>query len=102
MPDELPTESGTYLLHFDTPYPNGRKPRHYLGWAQSLRRRVAEHRDGTGACLMQACKKEGISFTVAAYWIGETRTDERRRKKRKRLRDFCPICRAERERSKAS
>lgn len=100
MSDDLPSESGVYLLHFDKPYPNGRKPQHYMGWAQNLRRRVAEHSSGSGSCLMQACKQQGVTFTVAALWIGETRTDERRRKNRKRLRDFCPICRAEKEKKK--
>lgn len=97
MQDELPTASGTYLLHFDTPYPNGRKPQHYLGYAENIARRIEEHRRGGSACLMQALKRQQISFTVAATWVGETRTDERKRKNRKKSADFCPICRAAKE-----
>jgi hypothetical protein len=33
----------TYLLHFSEPYPRGKHPAHYLGWAVSPHDRLRDH-----------------------------------------------------------
>jgi hypothetical protein len=44
----MPTRTGTvYLLHFDRPY---RHARHYLGWAEDLDNRLAEHAAAVPRC----------------------------------------------------
>jgi hypothetical protein len=82
-----------YLLHFDRPLAHAR---HYLGWSASmvsLHKRVDHHYAGTsGARLMSALFKAGISFTLARTWEDGTKADERRMKQRGHAR-MCPICR---------
>lgn len=80
-----------YLLHFDTPYPAGMRPGHYLGWTEDLDDRVAAHRAGLGARLMAVIADAGIGFVVARTWLGD-RNFERRLKKRHMHRRLCPIC----------
>jgi predicted GIY-YIG superfamily endonuclease len=78
------------LLHFDTPY---RHARHYLGYAADLDVRLAQHRAGRGARLVEVITEAGISFTLARTWEGD-RTMERRLKNRHASPRLCPLCRA--------
>ena len=83
-----------YLIHFDRPYKHAR---HYTGWtrnAKTLPRRIAHHRNGTGARLMQVVTEAGITFEVAKTWPDGTRDDERRLKRRGGAARICPTCRA--------
>jgi predicted GIY-YIG superfamily endonuclease len=80
-----------YLLHFDRPYPRGKRPRHYLGWAVDLEERLQEHRRGEKSRLMLACAQEGIGFRVVRTWAGG-REMERRLKRRKAPFRLCPEC----------
>ena len=80
-----------YLLHFDTPY---RHARHYLGYAADLDVRLAQHRAGRGARLVEVITEAGISFTLARTWEGD-RTMERRLKNRHASPRLCPLCRSE-------
>ncbi len=79
-----------YLLHFDRPY---RHARHYLGYADDLDARIARHRSGDGARLVEVAAGAGIDFVVARTWAGD-RTLERRLKRRKASPRLCPVCRA--------
>ncbi len=78
-----------YLLHFDRPY---RHARHYLGYAADLDERIARHRQGDGARLVQVAAGAGIGFVVARTWPGD-RALERRLKRRKASPRLCPVCR---------
>ncbi|MFI7126057.1 hypothetical protein ACIBQ1_10215 [Nonomuraea sp. NPDC050153] len=82
--------SGTvYLLHFDRPYKHAR---HYIGWTPGdLNRRLHQHRNGTGARLMQVITAAGIDFVVARIWDGG-RNLERSLKNRGGASRSCPLC----------
>ena len=82
-----------YLLHFAEKYYHAQ---HYLGWTDSLAERLARHRAGNGSKLVRAFLQSGIDFVVARTWKGN-RNKERRLKKRKKSRQLCPICKANRE-----
>ncbi len=77
-----------YLLHFTTPYKHAR---HYLGSTDNLDERLACHRSGNGARLVQVCAEHGIGFVLARTWEGN-RSTERALKRRKNSPKLCPIC----------
>lgn len=79
-----------YLLHFDRRFKHAG---HYLGYAEDLDRRLASHRAGNGARLLQVVAQAGIGFTLARTWDGN-RALERRLKNRKEAPRLCPLCRA--------
>lgn len=84
-----------YLIHFDMPYtsPNGRKTvSHYLGSTKHLKDRIAAHRAGNGARLMEVITAAGIPWQVARKWKGG-RQLERQLKRRHNSPKLCPICR---------
>jgi predicted GIY-YIG superfamily endonuclease len=56
-----------YLLHFKQPF---RHARHYLGYADNLSARLAQHKSGNGARLMEVVHDAGISWVVARTWEG--------------------------------
>lgn len=78
-----------YLLHFDKPYHHAR---HYLGSTDNLENRLAEHRGGKGARLMEVISDAHIGFVVARTWLGG-RDLERKLKRRHDSPALCPICR---------
>lgn len=86
-------EGVVYLLHFERPYEHAR---HYIGWAEDLDARIAQHDAGTGANLVAVVVAAGINFEVARTWNG-TRALERRKKNRGAT-AICPVCRGERPR----
>jgi predicted GIY-YIG superfamily endonuclease len=93
--------STVYLLHFDEPYPAGRRPQHYVGVARELDKRVAEHRNGNpgkGGSLTRALKDKGIGFTVVEEWHFATADEafafEKKLKRRRKHKRHCRICRA--------
>ena len=77
-----------YLIHFETPYKHAR---HYTGWASDLDRRIARHRAGDGARLMEVVTEAGIGWHVARTWEG-TRDLERAIKDRHEAPRLCPDC----------
>lgn len=92
-----------YLLHFDKPFIGQRRnehaqrvqvARHYIGTTRSLNKRMADHRAGRGARLMQVITEAGIGFEIARTWPGG-RHVERYLKDRKNAARLCPICRGE-------
>ena len=80
--------STVYLLHFTRPYKHAR---HYMGSTNDLIARIAEHRAGRGARLVEVIMQAGIDFVVARTWEGDRNT-ERRLKNRKGSPRLCPIC----------
>lgn len=78
-----------YLLHFERPYKHAR---HYIGWTTGdLTRRMRQHRNGTGARLMQVVTSAGIDFGLARTWTGG-RNLERSLKNRGGASRACPLC----------
>ena len=62
-----------YLVHFSEPY---RHARHYTGWTVDLDARLAEHKAGRGARLLQVIAQAGIGWTLARTW-GQAGADRR-------------------------
>jgi predicted GIY-YIG superfamily endonuclease len=83
-------QAGTvYLIHFETRLHHAG---HYLGYCDDLGRRLAQHRGGNGARLMEVISSAGIAWKVVRTWAGD-RAFERRLKKRKNTpRRLCPVC----------
>jgi predicted GIY-YIG superfamily endonuclease len=87
-----------YLLHFSEPY---RHAKHYTGWTLDLDARLAQHRAGTGARLIQVITEAGIGFEVARTWKGD-RWLERRLKRSYHGPPVCPLCNPERANNRAN
>jgi predicted GIY-YIG superfamily endonuclease len=85
--------TGCYLLHFQKPISPAHTCQHYVGWAEDIQQRIAEHRAGRGARLTQVAKERGIDFAVVRVWPDTERTHERKLKNRKNAPRLCPICR---------
>ena len=83
-----PAPGTVYLIHFDVAY---RHARHYLGWTADLHARLAAHRDGRGARLMEVITKAGITWQLARTWPGG-RERERAIKNRHEAPRLCPFC----------
>ena len=90
--DELPNARGLYLLHFAPRYLHAG---HYLGYSDSIGRRVSEHLScgQRSSPLVRAAIGAGSEVTVARLWPGETRRTERRLKRGGGLSRHCPLCR---------
>lgn len=80
-----------YILHLSRPLKHAR---HYIGYADNVKRRFNHHVAGTGARFTWACREQGIDLILARVFRGATRTDERRMKtgSRTRIREKCPVC----------
>ncbi|MEJ7810408.1 MAG: hypothetical protein WKG32_08345 [Gemmatimonadaceae bacterium] len=82
-------QAGTvYLLHFDRPLAHAK---HYTGWTRDLDARLAQHRAGRGARLVEVVTEAGITFTIARTWKG-TRKLERMLKRHGGQSRNCPLC----------
>jgi predicted GIY-YIG superfamily endonuclease len=83
-----------YLIHLDTKlgssHPKGGAG-HYLGATINLDRRLAQHREGTGARILAAAAERGIGFDVVRTWDGG-RDVERQLKRQHNPRRMCPRC----------
>lgn len=84
---------GLYLLHLDPRYEHAG---HYLGYADDVERRVAEHLacNGRSSPLVRTAIAAGCTVTLARTVPGGTRTLERRLKRSGGLSRHCPVCRA--------
>jgi hypothetical protein len=86
----------TYLLHLDKPIGNPGNPRgqaqHYLGSTEDLAARLARHRAGNGARLIEvAVRERGRDFTLVRTWPGGHAV-ERYLKDGHRGNRLCPDC----------
>ena len=86
-----------HRLHRDATVGNERhQAQHYIGFSENghtLSARIDHHRKGTsGASIMHALKERGIGFVLARTFKGASRSFERRLKKTKKVRVYCPIC----------
>lgn len=83
-----------YLICFEKPFKHAR---HYIGFAEtmdSFEKRIACHRKGRGAKLLDHVTKAGINFEVVRTWPDGDRNFERKLKNRKKSSDLCPHCKA--------
>lgn len=72
---------------------------HYLGWAEDVDARMAEHQAGRGARILAAWVERGIAFEVVRTWAGVDRNFERRLKRQHNARRHCPGCGCRRTRA---
>lgn len=79
-----------YLIHFNEKIAG--HAGHYSGSTSDLQARLAAHRNGTGARLMEVVKERGITWQLAATWEGGY-AEERALKLQKNGPRHCPICR---------
>jgi len=81
-----------YLIHFDQPYKHAK---HYLGYVngkkENVEKRLDQHKNGTGARLMEVVVNAGITFSVSRIFENVDRSFERRLKQRGKGR-ICPAC----------
>jgi len=77
-----------YLIHFNVP---NKHARHYLGSCDDLQARLARHKAGNGARLMEVVKNAGITWQLARTWEGG-KGKERELKRQKNSPRLCPIC----------
>jgi predicted GIY-YIG superfamily endonuclease len=77
-----------YLIHLDPAYKHAR---HYTGWTANLDQRLAEHRAGAGARLLDVVQKAGGSWHLVRTWPG-TRSLERAIKDMRAVPQLCPEC----------
>jgi len=92
-----------YLVCFETPIGDSANPKgsasHYLGWAEDVEPRMAEHRAGRGARILAACVEQGIAFGVVRTWADVDRNFERRLKRQHNAWRHCPRCGSRRTRA---
>jgi predicted GIY-YIG superfamily endonuclease len=77
-----------YLIHFEEKYHHAQ---HYIGWTENIDNRFKSHLKNNGSKLLKAVNKKGIKYKIIKTWEG-TRFFERRMKKWKKAKIFCPIC----------
>lgn len=85
-------QQGVYLIHFEKKVSDKHTCQHYIGYADNIARRFADHVSGNGARLTQVAGERGIPFRVVAIWPGQDRNFERRLHNRKGSPKMCPIC----------
>lgn len=78
-----------YLIHLETKVAHSR---HYIGQTRYLKRRIAHHRNGSGARFLAEAVRRGISFDVVRVWKNADGSFERKLKNRKNARRLCPTC----------
>lgn len=80
-----------YLLHFDTPLAHAQ---HYLGTCREdrLDARLLEHARGTGAKIVAAAIRAGITVRLARTIPDVHHAVERDLKRRTAMKKLCPIC----------
>lgn len=85
--------SYVYLIHFERPYKHAK---HYLGSTNDLNVRLANHRKGQGARLIQVLLEHGINYRLSRLWKFDTEREarlfERTLKRQKNSPRFCPWC----------
>lgn len=79
-----------YLIHFHSKVSD--RAQHYLGITKNLPQRIAEHRAGRGARLLEVCKERGIDISVVRIWRNRYWPFERALKAKKHASRMCPIC----------
>lgn len=80
-----------YIIHFEQKLHHAQ---HYVGSSTDLAGRLAQHRAGRGARLMEVITEQGIPWVVSRVLVGG-KTLERRIKNQHHTARLCPVCRGE-------
>jgi len=80
-----------YCYHFSRPVSPLHTCQHYIGYADDLELRDADHRAGRGARLTQVALERGVELLLV-WAIPGDRTLERRLKDQHHTPRLCPIC----------
>ena len=79
-----------YLICFDEKYHHAK---HYVGYAEEgIEQRLERHKRGNGSRLLRAVKEAGIDFNIVRVWKDVDRYFERKLKRQKNSKRFCPVC----------
>jgi predicted GIY-YIG superfamily endonuclease len=79
-----------YLIHFNEKLKHAQ---HYVGFTfRDLDSRIKQHKDGSGARIMEVLKQQGISWEVVRVWENGDRSFERRLKNTNNTKNYCPAC----------
>ena len=62
-------------MNFARPISPAHTCQHYLGWAEDVDARLADHAAGRGARLTQVALERGIGWRLVRTWAGEMRQD---------------------------
>lgn len=81
-----------YLICAVAAYPAGKRPQHYLGYADDLDRRVQQHEAGRGSRLLRAMKQKNIEWEVVRIWENGSYSLEKELKRRHNSWQYCPNC----------
>ena len=99
------TAGHAYLICFERQIGDAANPKgsasHYLGWAEDIDARLAEHPAGRRARIPATCVAPGIGFEVVCTWAGVDRSFERRLKRQHNAWRHCPRCGPRARRSRA-
>jgi predicted GIY-YIG superfamily endonuclease len=68
---------------------------HYVGFATDLAQRIAQHRSGNGARLMEVVKQAGIDWKLVRVWQGDRGLERRLKRRKNTPKQLCPVCRGE-------
>ncbi len=101
MAGQVGAQGLVYLLHFDVvyvPYPGAPRrdcAQHYTGRVRggprALAKRLAQHGTTSGAALMRAVRRAGITWQLARTWPGGS-DRERQLKRQGGAARRCPLC----------
>lgn len=80
-----------YLLHFNKKFHHAQ---HYIGFTDNLNDRIKRHEAGDGAKIIAAIIRNKITFFVARIWPDGDRKFERKLKRFKKAKRFCPACKS--------
>ena len=81
-----------YLAHFSTALHHAR---HDLGFCTDLAQRMAQHRAGSGARLMEVVRDAGIEWKLVRVWHGDRGLERRLKRRKNTPSQLCPVCRGE-------
>jgi predicted GIY-YIG superfamily endonuclease len=87
-------QATVYLIHFDRAYHHAR---HYIGYTalETVEERIARHRSGRGARLLDVVTAAGISWRVVKTWefpnVAAAKQKEKSLKGHSGTR-YCPVC----------
>jgi predicted GIY-YIG superfamily endonuclease len=65
---------------------------HYVGFATDLAQRMAQHRSGRGARLMEVVTQAGIEWKLVKVWAGDRGLERRLKRRKNTPRRLCPVC----------
>lgn len=86
-------ESGTYLIHFDSPidrtgiYIHYGDISHYVGYSENIDKRIRQHLRGKGSTMTRTAIKQGIVIREVRRWLENVESVIN-----KNAKSHCPIC----------